>query len=134
MYEVLLGVDRSEKRAKAAAGTVADMPLDREETRVSVLHVFGDNPSGASVNQVAAARRARDRLTDAGYDVRLLETSGDPAVGIVDTAEDQDSDLVVVAGRKRSATGKLLFGSTTQEVMLELDRPVLACESPPEAE
>lgn len=128
MYEVLVCVDRNEKRARAAARTVAEMPLDREETRASVLHVFGENPSGASVNQVAAARRADEVLSEAGYDVEFLETSGDPAVEIVDTAEEEDVDLVVVSGRERSPTGKLLFGSTTQEVLLDLDRPVLTAK------
>jgi nucleotide-binding universal stress UspA family protein len=57
------------------------------------------------------------------------ETSGHAASEIVDTAEDEDFDLVVLAGRKRSATGKFLFGSTSQEVLLDLHGPVLVCET-----
>lgn len=129
MYEILLAVDRDEARAKAQAATVADLPLDHDEVRVTLLHVFEDNPSGASVSQVAAVRRAQERLEEAGYEVHFEETSGHPASEIVDVAEDGDYDLVVLAGRKRSATGKLLFGSTTQEVLLDLHRPVLVCET-----
>lgn len=126
MYEVLLGVDGDEDRAVAQAAAVADLP-GATEVRATLLHVFGENPSGASVAQVAAVRRARERLEAAGVTVELQEASGDPAAEIIEAAADLDADMVVVAGRKRTPTGKVLFGSVTQGVVLGTDRPVLVC-------
>ncbi len=126
MYEALLAVDRDEERATAQASAVADLP-GIDEVRATLLHVFGENPTGASVGQVAAVRRARERLREAGVAVELRETSGDPAEEILDAADDIDADVVVVGGRKRTPAGKVLFGSVTQGVVLGTDRPVLVC-------
>lgn len=126
MYEILVAVDESEERAKLQAEAVADMP-GREEIRATLFHDFTDNPSGASVTQVASVRRARDRLEAAGVEVTLAESSGDPAETILEEAHERDVDCICVAGRKRTPTGKVLFGSVTQAVVLSADRPVLVC-------
>ena len=62
---------------------------------------------------------------DVAYDIRGRTTdSGAVGEEIVGLAEEGDADLVVVGGRKRSPTGKAVFGSTAQEVMLEAPCPV----------
>ncbi|PSP74172.1 universal stress protein [Halobacteriales archaeon QS_3_64_16] len=127
MYEIALGVDTDEDRARAQAEAIVDLPGEPEEVHATVLHAFGENPSGASVHQVGAVRRARDVLEDAGIEVSLDESSGDPATAIVDTAEEINADVICVAGRKRTPAGKVLFGSVTQGVILATDRSVLVC-------
>jgi nucleotide-binding universal stress UspA family protein len=37
--------------------------------------------------------------------------------------------MICVAGRKRTPTGKVLFGSVTQAVILDTERPVLVCSA-----
>lgn len=125
MYEVLLGVDDEPERAERAARAVANLPGDAADLRVTVFHCFQDNPSGASAIQIAGVRAAVDRLEEAGVDPEIRESSGDPADEILDLATDLDVDLVVVGGRERSPAGKALFGSVTQQVILNADRPVM---------
>jgi len=128
MKEVLLGIDESESRAIELAEAVAGL-FDNETLRAHLLHDFVDNPEGASVTQIGAVRRAEEILEDHGIEVKLHEGSGHPADSIIDTAEELDVDAICVAGRKRSATGKLLFGSVSQEVILGTERPVLVCSA-----
>lgn len=133
MYEVILGIDDSERRGIAQAETVADLPNAAETVRATLFHDFTENPTGASVHQVASVRRARDHLEEAGVEVTLQESSGDPAPEILALADERDADLICLAGRKRTPAGKAVFGSVTQEVILNSNRPVLVC-SPGEAD
>lgn len=127
MYHIVMAVDKSEERAVSEADAVLGLPRDPSDIHVTILHDFTDNPSGASVTQVSSVRRAQDKLEDAGVDVELTESSGDPAEAIISTADELDADMIVLAARKRTPTGKVLFGSVTQAVLLGTDRPVLVC-------
>lgn len=126
MKDVLLGIDESEDRAIELAEAVSDL-FDDETLRAHLLHDFVDNPEGASVTQIGAVRRAEEILEEHGVETKLHEGSGHPADSIIDTAAELDVDAICVAGRKRSPTGKLLFGSVSQEVILGTERPVLVC-------
>ncbi|MFC7235764.1 universal stress protein [Halosegnis marinus] len=125
MPVVLLAVDDAERAASQAA-QLLDL-FDGDRLTVWVLHVFGENAEGSSVSQVEAARRAEERLLDGGAEVTLRGESGDPADRIVAVADELDVDAVCVGGRDRSPTGKALFGSVAQSVMLRTERPVLFC-------
>ncbi|MCH7660977.1 MAG: universal stress protein, partial [Euryarchaeota archaeon] len=49
---------------------------------------------------------------------------GAPDETILDYVEENEIDIVVIGGRKRTPAGKLLFGSVTQSVILHADVPV----------
>lgn len=129
MYEYLIAVDGDESRARAQAKTVADQPENAEDIHATILHVFSDGEGVGSVEQIAAVTLARDILDDAGIEVTLDETSGDPTTAILETAEHVDAKRICVAGRKRTPTGKVLFGSISQGVILSTTRPVLVCSA-----
>ncbi len=141
---ILLAVSSEEdERIEKIGGFAADVaePTDAE---VTLSHVFtsdsyddvterlefepGDNVSADDVaRRSVAVRDLSSVLDDADVDYGIRGRTVDPGTvgdGIVDLAEETDADLVVVGGRKRSPTGKAVFGSTAQEVMLESPCPV----------
>jgi nucleotide-binding universal stress UspA family protein len=127
MTHIVLAVDDDEERARLSAEGVASMGWDTDSVTITVLHVFSDNPEGATVSQIGPARTARDVLEEQGINVELAETSGDPADQIVRFVENEGADAVALAGRSRTPAGKAVFGSVSQSVMLDSDVPVLFC-------
>jgi nucleotide-binding universal stress UspA family protein len=125
MYHVVIAVDEESDRARRQATAIADLPDSSEEVRATLLHVFTENPGGASATQVGSVRRAEELLQDEGVEVEIAERSGDPAAAVLDFAESEDADCVCVGGRNRTPAGKAIFGSVAQSVILQADRPVL---------
>ncbi|MFC7081772.1 universal stress protein [Halorussus caseinilyticus] len=125
MYQILAAIGTDEDRALEQAQAIADLPRNGDVS-VTLFHDFADgNPEGASVHQVAAVRRAVEYLEDEGIEVGYSESSGDAAQAILDTADELDADLLCLAPRERTPAGKALFGSVTQQVILEGSRPTL---------
>lgn len=124
MYEVVIGVDTNPERAVVQAEAVADLPAASEEVSAVIVHVFQDNPEGASVNQLRSVQKMTDHFEQAGIEYELVERSGDPTTQLIDVADDRDADALCIGGRKRSPAGKALFGSVTQSVLLNTDRTV----------
>lgn len=125
MYNIIMAVDASEERAKAQADKVTKLPLDKDAVKITIVHVFSDNPRGESTSQVGSVRHTADQLENGGYEVEIRGTGGDPSAEILDIAEEIDADLISVAGRKRSPSGKAIFGSVSQSILLQTDRPVI---------
>ena len=127
MYRVLLPVDTSESRARAQADYVAELPEAETAVEAIVLHVFTEDEASEprDVTRVGSVRRARERLDDAGVDVTLLEDSLDAVDNILAYADEYDVASIVLGGRKRSPAGKAMFGSVTQSVIYDTDRPVV---------
>lgn len=125
MYTIVAGIDTDTDRARRVAEEIAELPID--DKRAVLAHSFGKNTEGASIDQIGSARRARNLLESHGVEVVFEERSGDAAKGIIGVADDYDADLVCVSGRKRTPAGKVVFGSVTQDVILNTDRAVLVC-------
>ncbi|ELZ43174.1 universal stress protein [Halorubrum coriense DSM 10284] len=127
MFTFLVGIDTDEQRARTQAETIASMPLESDNVEVVLVHAFSENREGGTVEQVKSVRVAQSRLEEAGIEVRPEGYGGDAARAILNVADNHNADQIVVAGRKRSPTGKVLFGSVTQSVILDAERPVLVC-------
>lgn len=61
--------------------------------------------------------------------VEAVGRVGEPTREVLEVAEELGARYVVIGGRKRTPTGKALFGSTTQSILLDADRPVVTVMS-----
>jgi len=138
---VLIGVGgRDDARVDALVDAVRAVAGPSDAT-VVIAHVFDtdsyrdaverllDTDSGEIGPDELAARMSvtreiSDKLEDDSIQCEPRATTGTSGDGIVSLAEDVDADLVIVGGRQRSPTGKAIFGSTAQEVMLNAPCPV----------
>ena len=141
LERILLAVGPNDKdRVEELARTVIDIagPTGAE---VTVAHVFTEDQYEDVVDRLEFAstgeadpdevadrhttvRDLSNRLEEAGIIHSARGAVGNHGDQIVSLAEDTGADLVVVGGRKRSPTGKAVFGSTAQEVMLNAPCPV----------
>ncbi|MFC7231140.1 universal stress protein [Saliphagus sp. GCM10025308] len=124
MYRILVGLDTNVERAQAQARMIASLPAASTDVTAILTHVFQENPEGASIQQLDSVRRAIDVLEDHDVEYEYFESSGDPASELVEAAADLEADMICLSGRKRTPTGKVLFGSVTQAVILSSERPV----------
>ena len=142
---IVAAVGRS-KNAERIVSEAARI-TDRFDTELHVLHVAG---------QYETSERVRLDALDGSVDPVELDdderaqahaasiassvTDDYTAVGLVGYPEDEilrystehDAEYIVISGRKRSAIGKALFGSTAQAILLEADRPVVAVPPVPD--
>lgn len=142
MFDVLLPVDENDDRANEQVDAVLSLPGEADELSVTVLHVIEEidtmpDEAGATfIDDVNESLPEIRDLPDSVDDVeRRLETAGvettrevmvgQPAEGILQVAAENDIDAIVLGTRKRSPVGKAVFGSVTQSVILEADRPVI---------
>lgn len=121
---ILVAVDADTARSEKQAQLVSDL-FDPQNVQVVVQHNFSMDDTETTLSDIESVDVAQSLLADATFDVQLHETTGKPGVSIVDTAEEFDADVICLYARRRSPTGKVLFGSTAQDVILSTDRAVL---------
>jgi nucleotide-binding universal stress UspA family protein len=105
--------------------------LTHDESLLVVNAVSGDQRVDrrmASEQDLAAARAILDE-SGVPYEVRQEVGVGDGADGVLRVAEHAGATAIVIGLRRRSPTGKLLFGSTAQRILLEAECPVLAVKA-----
>lgn len=141
MYNVLLAVDADETRAERSANAIVDLPADPSSIDVVLLNVFKEFEVTDGEGRVDSSElydegafpdsvtKATEILDAAGIDATKRREHGNPAELILEVAEEIDANLVAVGGRKRSPTGKVIFGSVTLSVLQEADTPVLVTMS-----
>lgn len=105
-------------------GGIAYVPSGRSIPEYS-LDEAGDDAAGVARTVVEETLGA-----DRAVDVEARGRVGDPGDEILSAAEMVDARYIVVGGRKRSPVGKAVFGSVSQSVVLNADRPVVTVTEP----
>ncbi|XVH31603.1 universal stress protein [Haloferacaceae archaeon DSL9] len=133
MHRFLVPVGPDDEYATRQAGYITELVDAAESVDAVVLHVFKQINAAEEGGEIdlreyaeppESYRQTVDRLRDAGANVVERAESGDVVDAILAVADDVEADSIVIGGRKRSPTGKALFGSVTQDVILQSDRPV----------
>jgi nucleotide-binding universal stress UspA family protein len=137
MYTLLVPTDDSDQRCQEQAAFVADLPGDPDDYEILLTHVLEGAKKEAPQemqrpDRVETVRNVRGFLEERGHEVTVVEATPPPAEGILELADERDVDLIVMGGRKQSPAGKVLFGSVTQSVILDSDRPVTVTGCQPE--
>lgn len=129
MYRILVPVDADTDRAQRQAEFVANLPIPKDELEVIITHALppediteGDDVT--SLDDVETVQLAREYLEERDYTVELTAGRLPPADAILDLTREHDADQIVMGSRKRSPTGKVIFGSVSQQVLLESPVPV----------
>ena len=87
------------------------------------------NPAYADSEDVSKLEETLD-ATGVRYSVRHSISEATAAEEVVDTAEELDAELIVIGLRHRTPVGKLIMGSTAQNILLSARCNVLAVKLP----
>ncbi|PSQ07794.1 universal stress protein [Halobacteriales archaeon QS_6_71_20] len=90
---------------------------------LSQLEGADGTPSDVA-RRLEAVRRVTEALEAAGVDYGVEGVVGDPGDAVAGLANRVGADRVFVGGRERSPTGKAVFGSTAQQIILSSPCPV----------
>jgi nucleotide-binding universal stress UspA family protein len=110
---VLLGIGGSEDSFRALERTLERSREAGDTLTVAVL----DNPDSPA-EQSEVAERARDAVADAGLDAEVRIVDGNPGSALVDLAEAEGFDRIVLGGGETSPLGKVKLGSIAEFVLL----------------
>jgi nucleotide-binding universal stress UspA family protein len=122
-------VPRPEGRAALRRG-VAEALLRREDLLV-INAARGDSYADAGLaaeDELEAVRAELDR-SNVQFEVRQLVRGADASDEVLSAADGAAADLIVIGIRRRTPVGKLILGSTAQQILLEADCPVLAVKA-----
>jgi nucleotide-binding universal stress UspA family protein len=111
--DVLLGVGGSDDSLRALDWALRRVPAAGDDLTVAVV----ENPeSERDPDEVEAA--VCERLADAGVDAPVVHLSGDPGSTLVEHAEAEGFDELVVGGGEESPMGKIRLGNVSEFILL----------------
>lgn len=133
-----IGAD-DDDRAEALTRAVTEIAVPTG-AEVILAHVLGEDDfeevqdrlseggERLTPDQVAdrhrTVRTISEKLRDAGIRPSIRGATGERGETIVTLAEETGADRIVIGGRSRSPTGKAVFGSTAQNILLSAPCPV----------
>jgi nucleotide-binding universal stress UspA family protein len=116
------------RAALRAAVEEADL---RKESLYVLNTAVGDalvDPSFASDEDLAEVRRHLE-MSGVDFEIEHRVSGRDGAEDVTAASQRLGASLVVIGLRRRSATGKLIFGSSAQRILLDVSCPVLGVKA-----
>ena len=99
----------------------------RETHLVVINSTSGESYSDPDFAQPAQVRDVQARLEASGLPFEFAQPVGvDAASELLAAMDRPEAELLVIGIKHRSPVGKLLLGSTSQQLLLECPKPVLA--------
>lgn len=125
MTRLLVGTD-SQGASEQIAAYLAEIVDEDDDVYIVNSHVGGDE---TTAEDVRSGEEALDILEDALGDAGSLKRNqfvrgNHPIEDLLEAAEDWGADEYVIGIRKRTPVGKMVFGSTAQNLLLEAERTV----------
>jgi nucleotide-binding universal stress UspA family protein len=93
------------------------------------MHGRDSDPSFAEATELDAINEGLE-ARGIPHDVRQPVQVDVPAEEILRVAEEVSADMIVIGLRRRSLVGKLFLGSTSQQILIDADCPVVTVKRP----
>ena len=116
---VLCGIGGSDDSLRALEQTVERAAVAGDDLTVGVV----ENPN-AEIAVEEVVRRAEAAIADAGIDAAVRRIDGDPGSRLVDIAEQEGFDRIVLGGGHTSPMGKISIGPIAEFVLLNSNTSV----------
>ena len=111
--KVLCGVGGSEDSLRALDQTVERAAVANDDLTIAVV----ENPD-SSMSPDEVVQRAEETIDEAGIDAEVRRVKGDPGSRLVEIAEAESFDAIVLGGGHTSPMGKITIGSIAEFVLL----------------
>jgi nucleotide-binding universal stress UspA family protein len=111
--KVLLGIGGTDDSLTALQRTVDRAVVAGDDLTIAVI----DNPS-AERSRDDVERHAREVVAEAGLDAEIRQLDGDPGSALIQLAEAEAFEKIVLGGGDRSPMGKIKVGDIAEFVLL----------------
>ena len=111
--KVLCGIGGSDDSFRALDRTVERAAVANDDVTIAVV----DNED-SSVSPAAVADRAESAAAEAGIDAEVRRVEGDPGSRLIEIAETEDFEEIVLSGGHTSPMGKITIGPIAEFVLL----------------
>ena len=116
---VLCGIGGSDDSLRALEQTVERASVAGDDLTIGVI----ENPN-AEIAVEEVIRRAEAAIAEAGIDATVRRIDGDPGSRLVDIAEQEGFDRIVLGGGHTSPMGKISIGPIAEFVLLNSNTSV----------
>lgn len=117
--EVLLGVGGSEHSRRALEETIERVRETGDDLTVAI---FASEDVEATPTEIES--EVREVLEEADVDATIRRITGHPGGELVEMADREGFDRLVIGGGTRSPLGKIQLGSIAEFVVLNAETPV----------